>query len=121
MTEFFYIGAIAGLGFFIGVLTLVLVARGCGVWFSPFGKWATRHGMYLSMYRMYDVSIFGWHPFVRVGLRYWVRSHQFRRELADDIRELQDEKDVGFYNGIEMALALLEQRTPDLRMQEKTE
>lgn len=116
MSEFFYLAAIAVCGFFLGVLTLILVARGCGIWLSPFGKWSSRHGTYLSMYRMYDVSIFGYYPFVRVGLRYWVRSFQFRRELADDVRQLRDVGDLDVYNGVEMALALIEQRDPDLRM-----
>lgn len=112
-------------GAFIGVLSMILLARGDG-WFIAFGQWNSSSGPFFIRERWYGFRIGSWHPFVRVRFRYWIRTDQHRILLAHELRGLRDIQGVhgtwnhspyqqGMYNGLEIGLALLEQRAADLK------
>ena len=109
---------IAGCAFFIGILSIVLIARDNGIWIAT-GSWSTASGNVFVRTRIYSFCIFGWYPFVRLRLRYWARTPEYRALLATQIRELLHVQGVegtwnhspyqqGLYNGLEIATAVLE-------------
>jgi hypothetical protein len=123
--DFLYILLLCGLSVMIGVLSMLAIARNCGIWIN-FGRWSESYTSTFVFRRCYKIKVFRWHPFVLVGFRYWVRASEYRTTLAGEVRHLQVRQSspgqwdhspyqLGLYNGIEVTLALLENRDPDFR------
>lgn len=109
----------------IGAFSVALIARGNGLWVAT-GSWSSASGNLFVRERLYTWHIGSWYPFVRLRFRYWVRSPEYRAALAKEVRELLHTQGVdgtwnyssyqhGMYNGLEVALALLEQREAQFR------
>lgn len=124
-TDFLYVLMLCGLSAMIGVLSMLAIARGCGVWIS-FGRWSESYTQTFTLKRCYKFRVFGYHPFVLVGFRYWARSSDYRNLMAGEVRHLlmrqsqtgqwdHSPYQLGIYNGLEVTLAVLESRAPDFR------
>ena len=109
----------------IGAFSVALIARGNGWWIAT-GRWSSASGNLFVRERAYGFHIGPWYPFVRLRFRYWVRSPEYRAALAKEVRELLHTQGVdgtwnyssyqhGMYNGLEVALALLERREAQFR------
>lgn len=88
-----------------------------------FGKWDASFQSFFRYKRIY-IDGYKWTPFVRVYKRYDYKklfnNYQIKMDSLVNICEIQgtngnwnyDNYNVGLYNGLEMALALLEEREP---------
>jgi hypothetical protein len=119
MLNFYFLLALF-IGIIIGAFSALLLVRGDG-WFISLGNWSSRSGNFFIRTRQYKFRLGNWYPLVRVQLRYWENVDTYHLILAKDLKDLRDlqltERLVkhspyvhGMYNGLEMALALIEKR-----------
>jgi hypothetical protein len=91
--------------------------------FINFGKWDMSCQSFFRYKRIY-IDGYKWTPFVRVYKRYDYKKiyNEYRDRVLNliDIHTIQgtngnwnfDSYNIGFYNGLEMALAIMEGREP---------
>ena len=82
-----------------------------------FGRWQDKANRFLKWKRIY-IKGYIWTPFCRVARRYpttreyWNRVEALTDLLAAQQQSVEDEYNHGLYNGLELAIATLQDREP---------